>query len=62
MKSQYDSPLAKRRIYYTKNKLTTPTFQKIKLFKTKHNLSSSNLLIDIQQDHNFTLKIAKFFL
>lgn len=59
MKSQYDSPLAKRRIYFTKNKLTTPTFQKIKLFKTKHNLSSSNLLIDIQQDHNFTLKITK---
>jgi len=59
MKSQYDSPLAKRRIYFTKNKLTTPTFQKIKLFKTKPNLSSSNLLIDIQQDHNFTLKITK---
>jgi exonuclease SbcC len=59
MKSQYDSPLAKRRIYFTKNKLTTPTFQKIKLFKTKPNVSSSNLLIDIQQDHNFTLKITK---
>ena len=59
MKSQYDSPLAKRRIYFNKNKLTTPTFQKIKLFKTKLNLSSSNLLIDIQQDHNFTLKITK---
>ena len=59
MKSQYDSPLAKRRINFTKNKLTTPTFQKIKLFKTKPNLSSSNLLIDIQQDHNFTLKITK---
>ena len=59
MKSQYDSPLAKRRIYFTKNKLTTPTFQKIKLFKTKPNLSSSNLLIDIQQDHNYTIKITK---
>ena len=59
MKSQYDSPLAKRRINFTKNKLTTPTFQKIKLFKIKPNLSSSNLLIDIQQDHNYTLKITK---
>ena len=30
-----------------------------RFFKTKLNLSSSNLLIDIQQDHNFTLKITK---
>ena len=59
MKSQYDSPLAKRTINYNKNKLTTPTFQKIRLFKTKQNLSSSDLMINIPQDHNFTLKMTK---
>ena len=59
MKSQYDSPLAKRTINYNRNKLTTPTFQKIRLFKTKQNLSSSDLMINIPQDHNFTLKMTK---
>ena len=59
MKSQYDSPLAKRTINYNRNKLTTPTFQKIRLFKTKQNLSSSDLMINIPQDHNFTLKTTK---
>ena len=59
MKSQYDSPLAKRTINYNRNKLTTPTFQKIRLFKTKQNLSSSDLMINIPQAHNFTLKITK---
>ena len=59
MKNQYDSPLAKRTINYNRNKLTTPTFQKIRLFKTKQNLSSSDLMINIPQDHNFTLKMTK---
>ena len=59
MKSQNDSPLAKRTINYNRNKLTTPTFQKIRLFKTKQNLSSSDLMINIPQDHNFTLKMTK---
>ena len=59
MKSQCDSPLAKRTINYNRNKLTTPTFQKIRLFKTKQNLSSSDLMINIPQDHNFTLKMTK---
>lgn len=59
MKSQYDSPLAKRTINYNRNKLTTPTFQKIRLFKTKQNLSSSDLMINIPQDHNYTLKMTK---
>ena len=59
MKIQYDSPLAKRTINYNRNKLTTPTFQKIRLFKTKQNLSSSDLMINISQDHNFTLKMTK---
>lgn len=59
MKSQYDSPLAKRTINYNRNKLKTPTFQKIRLFKTKQNLSSSDLMINIPQDHNFTLKMTK---
>lgn len=59
MKIQYDSPLAKRTINYNRNKLTTPTFQKIRLFKTKQNLSSSDLMINIPQDHNFTLKMTK---
>ena len=59
MKSQYDSPLAKRTINYNRNKLTTPTFQKIRLFKTKQNLSSSDLMINLPQDHNFTLKMTK---
>lgn len=59
MKSQYDSPLAKRTINYNRNKLTTPTFQKIRLFKAKQNLSSSDLMINIPQDHNFTLKMTK---
>ena len=59
MKSQYDSPLAKRTINYNRNKLTTPTFQKIRLFKTKQNLSSSDLMINLPQDHNYTLKMTK---
>ena len=59
MKSQCDSPLAKRTINYNRNKLTTPTFQKIRLFKTKQNLSSSDLMINLPQDHNFTLKMTK---
>ena len=59
MKNQYDSPLAKRTINYNRNKLTTPTFQKIRLFKTKQNLSSSDLMINIPQDHNYTLKMTK---
>ena len=58
MERKSDYPLAKRNIYFSKTKLTTPSFHKNKLFKKKFNLSSSDLMTDIQQGYNFTFKIT----
>ena len=59
MKSKCDSPLEKRNIYFNKTKLTTPSFHTTKLLKKNFNLSSSDLMSDIQQGYNLTLKITK---
>ena len=59
MKSTYDSPLAKKHVYFHKNKLTALSFHKYKLLNSKLNSSMTNLKTYNCQKNNFTDNINK---